>query len=133
MSKQATERFEQIGTFDQYLTQLDLELHPLWAEAWAKQDRKLLDKVLYDLGVDISYGYTEEVATVRARRADIIPSKQIVTGMLIRFKERTDKAWMDSMMDITDVLRNTTGSIARTGMVLSLNNRIQNTFDETED
>ena len=121
MSQMANEKFEQVGEFDQYLTHLDLELHPGFKKAVVSGDRDAFEKVLKDFGADLSYGYEEEVATVRARRSDLPPSKQVHTGILVRFKERTDKWWVDNMMDISDIIRNTKDSIRATGMRLASN------------
>lgn len=120
MSEQARERFEQIHDFDQYLTHLDLELHPDWELAFKGGDRAAFEAILKDFGADLSYGYTEEVATARARRSDLTPSQQVVNGVLVRFKERTDKWWVDNMMDITDIIRHVKGSIRTTGMRMSV-------------
>lgn len=128
MSQLKKEKFDQPHEFDQYLGQLDMEKHPLWERAWKGQDQEAFEQILHDLGADLSHGYEFNVCFYRPRM-----SNQPEYGVRVSFKERTDKQWMDTMMDITDVLRNTTGSITRTGMVLSLNNRIQNTFDEIDD
>jgi hypothetical protein len=121
MSEQANERFEQVGEFDQYLTHLDLELHPRWKEVLLNGDRDAFETILKDFGADLSYGYEEEVAKARARRKDLSPSQQVVTGVLVRFKERTDKWWVDNMMDVSDIIRNTKDSIRATGMRLASN------------
>lgn len=121
MSQMANEKFEQVGEFDQYLTHLDLELHPKWKEVLLNGDRTAFETILRDFGADLAYGYEEEIATARARRKDLIPSKQVSTGVLVRFKERTDKWWVDNMMDISDIIRNTKDSIRATGMRLASN------------
>lgn len=121
MSEQASERFEQVGEFDQYLTHLDLELHPLFKKVLLTGDRDAFEAILKDFGADLSYGYEEEVATARARRKDLTPTQQVVTGVLVRFKERTDKWWVDNMMDVSDIIRNTKDSIRATGMRLASN------------
>lgn len=121
MSEMSKERFEQVGEFDQYLTHLDLELHPAFKKVLLNGDRDAFERVLKDFGADLSYGYEEEIATARARRKDLQPSKQVVTGVLVRFKERTDKWWVDNMMDVSDIIRNTKDSIRATGMRLANN------------
>ena len=121
MSEQAKERFEQVGEFDQYLTHLDLELHPNWKQALIIGDRTAFEVILKDFGADLTYGYEEEFATARARRNDLPPSKQISSGVLVRFKERTDKWWVENMMDVSDIIRNTKCSIRATGMRLASN------------
>lgn len=121
MSEMAKELFDQFGEFDQYLTHLDLSLHPQWLEVFINGDRAALERILEDFGADLSYGYTEEVAHARARRSDLKPADQVVYGVLVRFKERTDKWWTDNMMEISDIIRNTKDSIRATGMRLASN------------
>jgi hypothetical protein len=121
MAEQGKERFEQVGLFNQYLTQVDLELHPEWVNAFKSGDRSLFERILYEFGADLRYGYEEDVAHVRARRSDLKPYEQVQYGMLIRFKERTDKWWVDNMMDITDIVDMTKDSIRATGMREVLN------------
>lgn len=121
MAEQGKERFEQVGLFNQYLTQADLELHPNYEQAFKTGDRKLFEKVLNDFGADLSYGYEEEVAYARARRSDLLPSQQVSYGVLVRFKERTDKWWVDNMMAVEDIVDLTKDSIRATGMREALN------------
>jgi len=121
MAEQGKERFEQVGLFNQYLTQADLELHPDYDKALKTGDRKLFEKVLSDFGADLKYGYEEEIAHARARRSDLLPSQQVSYGMLVRFKERTDKWWVDNMMAVEDIVDLTKDSIRATGMREALN------------
>lgn len=121
MAEQGKERFEQVGLFNQYLTQVDLELHPLWLDAFINGHRDSFEKILHDFGADLRYGYEEEVAYARARRSDLLPSQQVSYGMLVRFKERTDKWWIDNMMAVEDIVDLTKDSIRATGMREALN------------
>lgn len=116
MAKLQNEKFDQPMEFDQYLGHLDLEKHPEWDEAWKGQDQKVFEKVLHDLGADLNYGYTFNMCLHRSRT-----SNKVEYGMRVSFRERTDKVWMDSMMDVTDILRHTTDSIRATGMREMLN------------
>lgn len=116
MSKLKNERFDQPHDFDNYLGQLDMEKHPLWEKAWLGQDQEAFEQVLNDLGADLNYGYTFNVCLYRSRM-----TKKVEYGMRVSFRERTDKVWMDSMMDVTDILRHTTDSIRATGMREMLN------------
>lgn len=113
------ERFDQPMQFDQYLGQLDMEQHPLWEEAWLGQDQKKFEKILYDLGADLNFGYDFRVCMYRARTTN-----KTEYGVRVGFKERTDKHWMNTMMGIEDVIRNNVGTLsdalARVGMIESL-------------
>lgn len=112
------ERFDQPMKFDQYLGQLDMELHPLWNKAWKGQDQKAFEQILYDMGADLAFGYGFNVCLHRART-----SNKVEYGMRVSFKERTDKKWMDTMMDVTDIIRNTHSSIRTTGMLEVMNDQ----------
>lgn len=116
MSELRQERFDQPHDFDNYLGQLDLELHPQWDEAWSKQDKQLFEKVLFDLGADVSFGYDFTVCLYRSRMTN-----KVEYGLRASFKERTDAWWTKNMMDTTDVVRNTHNSIRATGMRIGLN------------
>lgn len=120
MSTLRQEQFNQPHEYDQYLTQVDLEIHPEWETAFKTGDRSVFERVLHELGADLRYGYSEEIAHVRARRNDLPPSKQVQYGMLVRFKERTDKWWVSNMMEVSDIVRNTKNSLRATGMRESL-------------
>jgi hypothetical protein len=109
------ERFDQIGEFDNFLGQLDMELHPLWNKAWIGQDQKAFEQILHDMGADLSYGYDFRVCLYRART-----SNKVEYGVRVSFKERTDKWWVSNMMDASDIIRNTKCSIRATGMRESL-------------
>lgn len=115
------------GEFDQYLGQLDLELHPLWEEAWKGQDQSKFETILHDFGVDLKFGYTFQVETYRARRKDLNPYQQVERGMVVRFRERRDKEFA-SYRELTDIIRTNyvegegslTAALARVGMIESL-------------
>lgn len=116
MSKPAKEKFDQPMEFDQYLGQLDMEQHPLWEKAWVGQDQEAFEQVLHDLGADLNYGYHFNVCLYRSRMTN-----KVEYGMRVSFRERTDKVWMDSMMCVSDIVRNTKNSIRATGMRETLN------------
>ena len=115
MAEQQKERFDQPHDFDQYLGHLDLELHPKWEQAWKGQDQKVFEEILKDMGADLRYGYDFRVCNYRPRT-----SKHSEYGIRIGFKERSDKWWVDNMMDITDIIRHVKGSVRTTGMRLSI-------------
>ncbi|ANA49128.1 hypothetical protein PMW_03 [Pseudomonas phage phiPMW] len=116
------EKVNEYGEFDQYLTQLDLMLHPKWKE-FVKGDDSVFETILHDFGADLKFGFTSEVETVRARRKDLYPYQQVQTGLVVRFRERRDKAW-EPYRCITDIVRTnigtTTDALARVGMMESL-------------
>lgn len=116
MSEQAKEKFDQPMEFDQYLGQLDMEKHPLWEKAWKGQDQKAFEKILYDLGADLNYGYEFRVCLYRSRM-----TKKVEYGVRASFKERTDDWWVKNMMCTSDIVRNTKDSIRATGMRMALN------------
>lgn len=116
MSEMAKERFDQPMEFDQYLGQLDMELHPLWEKAWIGQDKEAFETILHDMGADLSYGYEFNVCLYRARTTN-----KVEYGVRVMFRERTDKWWVDNMMDTSDIVRNTHDSIRATGMREALN------------
>lgn len=121
MSELAKEKFDQDHSFDQFIGQLDLDLHPRWKEAWVNQDKDLLEKILHYFGADVSHGYAFEQVIYRARRTDLYPSQQVERGLIVRFKERTDPWWVKHMMSIEDIVRHTESSIRATGMRLCMN------------
>lgn len=116
MSKLKNERFDQPMEFNQYLGHLDLERHPLWEKAWVGQDQTAFETVLNDLGADLSYGYDFNVCLYRSRMTN-----KVEYGMRVSFRERTDKAWMNSMMDVSDIIRTVKCSIRATGMREAMN------------
>lgn len=121
MSDLAVEKFDQQHDFDQYVGQLDLDLHPSWQKAWEEQDVDRFEKILHYFGADCSKGYKFEQVLYRARRTDLNPSQQVERGLIVRFKERTDKWWKDNMMCVEDIVRHTQNSIRATGMRQALN------------
>lgn len=102
--------------FDQFLGQLDLESHPDWKEAWATQNTKLFEKVLWEMGADLDYGYEFTTCLHRARI-----SQKVEFGMRVTFKERNDDYWIKNYMQVEDIARCDKSSIVRCGMRLSLN------------
>lgn len=116
MSEMAVERFDQPMEFDQYLGQIDMELHPLWEKAWIGQDQTAFETILHDLGADLKYGYEFNVCLYRSRMTN-----KVEYGVRVMFKERTDKWWVSNMMDASDIVRNTHDSIRATGMRQALN------------
>lgn len=121
MSEQAVEKFDQEHYFDQYIGFLDLDTHPKWQEIWDEQDEDRFKKVIAYFGADVEQGFMFDQCIYRARRTDLTPSQQVEFGMVVRFKERTDKWWVDNMMSIEDVVRHTQNSIRATGMRTGLN------------
>lgn len=116
MSELAKEKFDQPMEFDQYLGHLDLERHPLWEKAWLGQDQKSFEKVLFQMGADLDYGYEFTVCNYMPRT-----SNRSEYGMRVSFKERQDKWWVNNMMCTSDIVRNTHDSIRATGMRQCLN------------
>jgi hypothetical protein len=116
MSEQAVEKFDQPMEFDQYLGQLDMERHPLWESAWRGQNQDEFETILYDLGADLNYGYDFRVCLHRSRM-----TSKVECGLRVGFRERSDKWWVDNMMDTSDIVRNTHDSIRATGMRMGLN------------
>lgn len=116
MSELAKEKFDQPGEFDQYLGQLDMERHPLWEKAWLGQDQEAFEKIMHDLGADLDYGYDFRVCLYRSRMTN-----KVEYGVRVGFRERTDKWWVDNMMGVSDIVRNTHDSIRATGMRQGLN------------
>lgn len=116
MNEVRKEKFDQMGEFDQYLGQLDLEKHPLWDKAWLGQDQKAFEQILNDLGADLSYGYDFRVCLYRSRMTN-----KVEYGVRVGFRERTDKGWMDEMMCVSDIVRHTHNSLRATGMRECLN------------
>lgn len=116
MAELQKEKFDQPMEFDQYLGHLDLERHPLWEKAWKGQNQKLFEQVLYEMGADLNYGYEFTTCIHRART-----SNAVEYGMRVSFKERTDKWWVNNMMAVSDMVRNTHNSIRATGMREALN------------
>ena len=116
MTKLRKEKFDQPMEFDQYLGQLDMELHPKWKQAWIGQNQELFEAILHDMGADLNFGYEFSVCLYRARTTN-----KVEYGVRVSFKERSDKWWVDNMMNISDVVRNTQGSIRSTGMRQALN------------
>lgn len=121
MSELAVEKFDQEHDFDQYIGFLDLDTHPKWLEIWQAQDEARFKKVLHYFGADTEQGFMFDQCIYRARRSDLTPSQQVEFGMVVRFKERTDKWWQNNMMCIEDVVRHTQNSIRATGMREALN------------
>lgn len=121
MSEMAQEKFDQAHDFDQYIGFLDLDTHPKWAEIWEEQDEERFKKVLHYFGADTTQGFGFDQCIYRARRTDLTPSQQVEFGIVVRFKERTDKWWVDNMMSIEDIVRHTQNSIRATGMRQTLN------------
>lgn len=116
MAELQKEKFDQPMEFDQYLGQLDMEKHPLWDKAWNGQDQKAFETILHDLGADLKYGYDFRVCLYRSRMTN-----KVEYGMRVGFTERTDKVWVDTMMDVSDIARRTHNSIRATGMRECLN------------
>lgn len=116
MAEQANEKFDQPHDFDQYLGQIDMELHPLWETAWIGQDQKAFEEILFDLGADLKHGYDFRVCLYRSRMTN-----KVEYGVRVGFKERQDKWWVSNMMDASDIVRNTHDSIRATGMRQCLN------------
>lgn len=116
MAEQANEKFDQPHDFDQYLGQIDMELHPLWEKAWIGQDQKAFEEILFDLGADLKHGYDFRVCLYRSRMTN-----KVEYGVRVGFKERQDKWWVSNMMDASDIVRNTHDSIRATGMRQCLN------------
>lgn len=116
MSKLKSEKTDQPMEFNQYLGQLDMERHPLWEAAWKGQNQDLFEKILYDLGADLSYGYAFNVCLYRSRMTN-----KVEYGVRVSFTERTDKWWVDNMMNVSDLVRETKNSIRATGMRMALN------------
>jgi hypothetical protein len=116
MSELAVEKFDQPHDFDQYLGQLDMELHPLWEKAWIGQDKEAFETILHDMGADLAHGYDFRVCLHRART-----SNKVEYGVRVGFRERTDKWWVDNMMATSDIVRNTHNSLRATGMRQCLN------------
>lgn len=110
------EKFDQVGEFDNFLGQIDMELHPLWNKAWIGQDQQAFEQILHDMGADLNYGYDFRVCLYRART-----SNKVEYGVRVSFKERQDDWWVRNMMDTSDIVRNTKCSIRATGMRESLN------------
>lgn len=114
---------DQPQMFDQYLTQLDLEMHPFWNTAWKGQNQDAFERILYDFGCDPEYGYSIEMGLARARRKDLKPYQQVEYGVVVRFKERTDPDWAE-FRAIEDIVRDNVGgltaALARVGMIESL-------------
>jgi hypothetical protein len=102
--------------YTQYLTQLDLEHHPDFAEAWKSQDQTKFEKVLNDMGVDLSYGYEISVCQCRSRI-----SQKVETGMRISFRERSDQYWLKNGAAVEDIIELTPPGIGRLGMINALN------------
>lgn len=116
MSELRTEKFDQPMEFDQYLGQLDMERHPLWNQAWVGQDKEAFEKILYDLGADLGYGYDFRVCLYRSRMTN-----KVEYGVRVGFRERTDNWWVDNMMGVSDIVRHTHDSIRATGMREAMN------------
>lgn len=116
MAELQKEKFDQPHDFDQYLGHIDLEQHPLWDKAWHGQDQNAFEKVLSDLGADLAFGYAFDICLHRART-----NNKVDYGMRVAFRERTDKHWVNTMMDASDIVRNTHNSIRATGMRECLN------------
>ena len=116
MSEMAKERFDQPHDFDQYLGQIDMELHPLWEKAWIGQDKEAFETILHDLGADLDHGYEFNVCLYRSRMTN-----KVEYGVRVMFKERQDKWWVSNMMDASDIVRNTHNSLRATGMRQCLN------------
>lgn len=116
MASLKKEKQNQTPSFDQYLSFIDMEQHPKWKEGWNKQNQKVFESILHDLGVDLALGWEIDICLHRART-----NNKVDYGPRVRFRERTDKWWMNNMMSTSDLVRNTQGSIRSTGMRLSLN------------
>lgn len=116
MAEMKQEQFDQPMEFDNYLGQLDMELHPLWEKAWIGQDQKAFEQILHDMGADLTQGYDFRVCLHRART-----SNKVEYGVRVGFRERTDKWWVDNMMATSDIVRNTHNSLRATGMRQCLN------------
>lgn len=116
MSELAVEKFDQVHEFDNYLGQLDMELHPLWEKAWIGQDKEAFETILHDMGADLAHGYDFRVCLHRART-----SNKVEYGVRVGFRERQDRWWTDNMMATSDIVRNTHNSLRATGMRQCLN------------
>lgn len=116
MSEMAREKFDQTCSFDQYLSFLDMEKHPLWDEAWKGQNAEKFDQILYDMGADLSKGWEITMCLHRART-----SNNVEYGPRVSFVERQDKWWVSNMMATSDIVRNTHDSIRATGMRQAIN------------
>lgn len=103
--------------FNQYLSFMDTQKHPLWKAYEENWDEKILEKILYDMGADIERnGYEIVMLTHRPRTVD-----RIVHCQYVHFTERTDKFWMDNYMQTEDIVRNHPSEIVRVGMRLAMN------------
>lgn len=114
MCRLKAEKFDQHPIFDQFLSFVDLEKHPKWNKAWKEQNQEVFEEVLFDLGADVTQGWSISVCLHRPRT-----SNAAEYGPMVRFKERTDKGW-ESYRDVSDIVRDTESSVARYGMKLSL-------------
>lgn len=101
--------------YDQYLSFVDVESHPNWAEAWKTQDKARVDKILYMYGCDIKNGWEIEVNTHRTRL-----TQQIEYGPRFSFSQRTDPEWVKNGMSIEDQIMLTT-DIALQGQLKAMN------------
>lgn len=102
---------------DSYLSFKDLEKLDQWRDVLVAGDEDKLKEILYKHGADVRYGY--QILSCHHRTATK-PFEEY-RGPLIRFKQRTDKYWLDKYTSPEDVARLHPSSFVRHGMRESLN------------
>lgn len=68
----------------------DLILEPAFPKAWGEKNKKVIDKILFEWGMDPVKGYEEFFCEHRNRQ------NQVVKCILIQGFERTDKSFLQS-------------------------------------
>lgn len=104
---------------DNFLSFRDLQQIDDWRDVLLNEDTKRLEEILYTNGADLAYGYSIESCNHRPKTASAGNDAQF--GPLIRFKTRTDKWWIDNVMEAEDIARVHPSSFVRAGMRESLN------------
>lgn len=103
---------------NQYLSFVDMEKLDDWNKAWKGQDEKLFNDLLHTNGADLNFGWKIDFALHVPRTEK--NQKRFDYGPLIRFKERTDKAF-EPYKSVEDICRDDPSSTIRAGMRASLN------------
>ena len=88
---------------NQYLGFYDLSQHSEFLPAWKAQDEAKIEKILEQMGCDLSHGYSVS-ACMHAARLD---AKVRMMAPRWTFVERTDAEWISEGMAVEDLMRNT--------------------------
>lgn len=119
---------QEVFAFNQYLSMIDLSLHPKFLEYSKEWDEKILEEMLYDMGADIKKNGYEMYMQTHVPRTN---EKMRIHCQRFVFTERTDKWWIDNGMMLGDIVRNHPSAIVRVGMRLAQNESKNNSEENS--